>query len=130
MILLMIFALLIQQVFTGGMAEELCSEERPCQVSFIRIISIPEDYDEKVIKLIGVIEVDYHGSALYLDHRSKDKYITPNMIKLKLSHDEIEKYKKFSGSHVSLIGRFKVDHSYDVKYAGSIHDVIEIIIRG
>jgi hypothetical protein len=76
-------------------------------VSIIQLISNPEKFDGKYVRLIGFVRVAFEGDAIYL-HEDDYKYgLTKNGLWLNLTKDIYEKEgQKFDRKYVLVEGTF------------------------
>jgi hypothetical protein len=80
--------------------------KNPIDISLIALIASPQQFDKCFVRVMGVINVGFEGDAIFL-HEEDYKYgLMKNSLRLHLSDVQIEKFKKYSGSHVILEGVF------------------------
>ena len=96
-------------------------------VSLIQLIANPEDYDGQQVGVIGVLRLDFEGTAIYLSTEDARLGI-PNAIWLSLSPEQEKHYKYLEGRHVLLGGRFDAQsHGHFGNYAGSIEEIDDVM---
>jgi len=86
------------------------SEQSIISVSLINLISTPEKYHNKYIRVIGVIDLEFENNKIWLSKESR-KYklnknalwIVPNYTQLAIPKDEL---KKYNGKYVLIEGIF------------------------
>lgn len=106
-------------------------EENILDVSIINLIANPKKFDEKYIRLIGVLEWEFEGHGIYL---TKDDYnygITKNAVWLdmydEVYKDKIDELKQMNGEYVIVEGVFNSNENghFDM-YSGTIENVTRI----
>ncbi len=94
-------------------------------VSIIKLISNPEKFDGKYVRLIGFVRVAFEGDAIYL-HEDDYKYgLTKNGLWLNLIKDTYEKQsRKFDRKYVLVEGTFSAkDRGHMGLYSGAIENI-------
>lgn len=94
-------------------------------ISIINLIATPEKYHGKVVRVIGVGNLEFEGDAIYLS-RDDYKYVSNNGLWIELgekatSYDEA---KKLNGKYVIVEGTFdKNDTGHMGMWSGSIKKI-------
>ena len=94
-------------------------------VSIIQLISNPEKFDGKYVRLIGFVRVEFEGDAIYL-HEDDYKYgLTKNGLWLNLTKDIYEKQsRKFDRKYVLVEGTFNAKHRGHMGlFSGAIENI-------
>lgn len=69
-------------------------------VSLIQLIANTEKYNEKDIRVIGFLHLEFEGDALY-SHRDDYEYsIHKNSVSINLGESQIHSWRKLSGGYV------------------------------
>ena len=94
-------------------------------VSIIQLIASPEKYQNKVVRVIGVGNIDFEGDSVYL---SKDdwKYdIYENSFWLDVGEDfQYEEAGKINGKYVIIVGTFNMNNKGHLGlWSGSIEKI-------
>lgn len=94
----------------------------PADVSLINLIATPERYNGKLVRIIGYLNLEFEGNALYLHKEDYDSSILKNGIWVDLPRKEaIEKTKEFSKHYVIIEGIFDMnDTGHMGLFSGSI----------
>lgn len=90
--------------------ESTSTNQNAIDVSIIQLIANPEKYQNRVIRVMGVGNVEFEGDAVYL---SKDdwKYGTCNSIWLNIGDDfQYENAGKINGKYVIIEGTFNMNN--------------------
>ena len=95
-------------------------------VSIIHLISNPEEYHQKKIRVVGFMNLEFEGNSIYLGKEDSELRITKNGLWLSLTRDKRNELKA-DGLHqkyVSLIGIFNmIEKGHKGLWSGSITDV-------
>ena len=91
------------------------------EVSIIRLIANPEAYDGKAVRVIGVVSIEFEGTAVYLTPDDYRKMICKNAIWLELDKADQRTYRKVDGKYAIIEGVFKAgyDGHFDA-FSGSM----------
>jgi hypothetical protein len=98
-------------------------------VSIIRLVSVPEKYHGKRVQVMGYLNLEFEGDAIYLHKEDHDKGLNKNAFWVsfsnKLDSKEIHKLNK---SYVLIEGRFNMeDLGHMGLFGGTIEDITRII---
>ena len=78
------------------------------EVSIIQLISNPEKYEGKTVKIEGFISLEYEGMAIYLNQDDYEYFNRKNGICLLLSkEDAIGLQKECDKKYVTVTGKFQ-----------------------
>ncbi|MDN3725528.1 hypothetical protein QRD02_14175 [Aequorivita sp. SDUM287046] len=107
------------------------SPGNPISVSAIQLISTPEKYDGKVIRVIGFVNLEFEGTALYCYKSDFDNRNYKNSIWLEIPKKGIyELGKQCNGNYVSIIGTFNAQQNgHFGLFSGSIVEIRRIDLR-
>jgi hypothetical protein len=96
----------------------------PTGISLIQLISKPDRYDGKVVRLEGFLRLEFEGNALYLHQEDDDHMLTKNAIWVDASADMIKRRNDLNKKYVLLEGTFDAkDHGHMGLFSGSLHKV-------
>ncbi len=115
----LLFALLSLMVFIP------CTRaQQRIDVSLVRLIANPREYDGKHVRVIGFVRLEFEGNAIYL-HREDEKYgITKNALWLSLSREEAQKWRALSDNFVLVEGTFDANSfGHMGLFSGTIKDI-------
>lgn len=98
------------------------------EVSLINLIATPEQYDGKLVRVIGVGNVKFESNGLYLSRDDYKKAITKNAVWLALDEELLEttyeKLKKSNGKYVLVEGIFNSKKKgHFGRYSGTIDTI-------
>ncbi len=104
----------------------LRKEERIVEVQLDNLISNPQNYDRKVVKVKGFLNLEFEGTSIYLTENDYDNRNFKKAIILNISSVPKKENKK---SYVTVIGRFRWKSIIGSPlYAkGTIEKVFEVI---
>jgi hypothetical protein len=97
-------------------------------VSFIQLLANPEKYDGKTIQVIGYLNIEFEGNAIYLHKEDRVHMITHNAFWVRFSKDltldKDKAIKDFSGQYVIIVGVFSMkEHGHMGLFEGSINEI-------
>lgn len=96
-----------------------------------QLISKPEDYDGKVVRVVGYLNLEFEGTALYTSKSDDDKHYYKNSIWLSISKKhryELDMY--CSEKYASVIGTFKQGwNGHFGMFSGTITEIRRIDLR-
>jgi len=96
------------------------------EVSLIRLIANPEKYDGKHIKVIGFLNLEFEGDAIYLHKEDYQASISKNGLWVDISRGDFAKYNKCNKKYVILEGVFDAE---DTGHMGLFGGAIKNITR-
>ena len=96
-------------------------------VSMIQLIANPQQYDGTPIRLIGFLNLEFEGNALYL-HREDFEYSMPtNAIWISLTDQQLISSSKLSGGYVVIEGIFSAERrGHFGMFSGSIEKITRL----
>jgi hypothetical protein len=101
------------------------ANQNALSVSIIDLIANPDMYDGKLVRVIGVGNIEFEGNAIYLS-RDDWKYVTKNGLQIELSSNASPRSEaeKFNGKYVIVEGVFNMRNKghFDM-WSGSIINV-------
>ena len=97
----------------------------PIDISLINLIATPEKYDGKLIRVVGYLNLEFEGNALYLHKEDYEKSLFRNAVWVKLTRKEaIEKTKTYSKQYVVIEGTlFMNDTGHMGLFSGGITQI-------
>lgn len=101
----------------------------PIGVSLIQLIANPEKYDNKIVRLIGYLNLEFEGDAIYLHEEDNKHSITANSCWVNLTKEWRAKNKvaDFSNKYVILVGTFDMkDHGHMGMFSGGIRNITRL----
>jgi len=99
--------LLITLITTSNSSVLASNTNEPIDVSLINLIATPEKYDGKLIRVVGYLNLEFEGNALYFHKEDYEKSLFRNAIWVNFTRKEaIEKTKTFSKQYVVIEGTF------------------------
>jgi hypothetical protein len=95
-------------------------------VSLIKLISNPEKYDGKTIQVIGYLNLEFEGNAIYLHKEDYENGLTKNGFWVDFSR-EIQSRKTlndYSKRYVIIVGTFKMkDQGHMGLFGGTLENI-------
>ena len=123
---ILILSVVIFLVCGGGrLLSKRSTKPSPQNVSIIQLIATPEKYDGKLVRVVGVGNLEFEGNAIHLSKEDLS-YGTHNPIWLDFRNNTTIPYegaKQYNGKYVIVEGIFKND------YSGLFHGAITDITR-
>jgi hypothetical protein len=94
-------------------------------VSIIQLISNPEKFDGKCVRLIGFVHLEFEGDAMYLHEVDYENRLTKNGLWLEISEDFYGKDKqKYTHKYVLVEGIFSANNEgYMNLFSGAIENI-------
>ena len=95
------------------------------EVSMVQLLSIPEKYDGKLVRVIGVGNLEFEGNYLSLS-KEDHKYGAGNSVWIELGEKAIsyDEAKEYNGKYVIVEGFFdKDDRGHFDMFCGSIKNI-------
>ena len=104
-------------------AQPLLAAE-PLDVSLVRLIANPKDYDGKIVRVIGFVRLEFEGNAIYLHQDDYKHGIRKNGLWIDATDDMRKRTADFDQKHVLLEGTFNVkDTGHLGLWSGSIQKI-------
>ncbi|WP_456461398.1 hypothetical protein [Reichenbachiella sp.] len=101
-------------------------------VSLIKLIATPQEYHDRRIQVVGYLNLEFEGDAIYLHKEDYEQSILENSFWVsfsdKISQDELRKLNK---RYVLIAGTFNMDnHGHMGLFSGEIMKIDRIIKWG
>jgi hypothetical protein len=95
-------------------------------VSLLRLISTPERFDGKPVRVIGYVRIEFEGNAIYLHQEDYEHFIPTNGLRLDdpacfqgAKHDE-----RFTSGYAYVVGTFKSNRPSELNiWSGTISNI-------
>jgi hypothetical protein len=112
-------------IFSGCVfahADDVNSNIAPLNLSIINLIATPEKYDNKIVRVIGFLNLEPEGNALYFHREDYVRVLKQNSIPIAIEINS--ETKKFSGKYVLVEGVFhSVNDPYYIIASGYIQEI-------
>jgi hypothetical protein len=98
-------------------------------ISLIRLISTPAKYDGKQIQVIGYLNLEFEGNAIYLHKEDYSKGISNNGFWVSFSKETAEKKKlnDYNKKYVIIVGTFDMDaRGHMGMFGGTIKNITRL----
>ncbi len=101
-------------------------------VSIIRLIAAPEEYDGKNVRVRGYINIEYEAMGIYMNKEDYENHITKNAVWLEFDYDKLgtdfKQIQRLNKKYVDIEGIFNCGYNghFDM-YSGTIEDVYAIL---
>lgn len=97
----------------------------PTDVSLINLIATPEKYQGKIVRVVGFLNLEFEGNAIYIHKEDYEHALLKNAIWVELSRDEaVKNSKTFSKKYVILVGIFEMkDTGHMGMFSGAIKNL-------
>ncbi len=98
------------------------------QVSIIRLIAAPEQYDKSVVRVLGFFHLEFEGSALYLHREDYENMLSNNSVPLDIPRNQ--GFEQYEGRYVMIQGVFKRcdDTKNNCMFSGMLTQIERIVI--
>ncbi|SMP17594.1 hypothetical protein [Chryseobacterium profundimaris] len=80
-------------------------------ISMLRLIVTPEKYHNKTVQIIGYLNLEFEGNAIYFHKEDYDKRLSENAMWVNFSDDLVKKtdFKKYNKKYVIIVGKFDMN---------------------
>lgn len=98
-------------------------------ISLIRLISTPEKYDGKQIQVIGYLNLEFEGNAIYLHKEDYSKGISNNGFWVNFSKEISEKknLNDYNQKYVIIVGTFDMNaRGHMGMFGGTIKNITRL----
>lgn len=110
--------MLVCTVFSADVRNE------PHDVSIIRLIAAPQDYAQKVVRVVGYLNIGFEGDAIYLHEEDFERALTTNALWVEAKPEMIKQLKKLTGQYFIIEGVFDPsDTGHMGLFSGAIGDI-------
>lgn len=93
-------------------------------VSIIQLIASPELFNEKKVRVIGFLHLEFEGNAVYLHREDFENSIDKNSIAIKLSDLQTHAWRKLNDHYVIIEGSFSsADKGHFGMRSGSLQQI-------
>lgn len=97
-------------------------------VSLINLIATPDKYDGKVIRVIGVSNIEFEGTAIFLSKEDFLNMVTKNALWMSFNEKAIDQsgkeLSKYNGKYVLVEGVFRKNHHGHMGlFSGTIENI-------
>jgi hypothetical protein len=82
---------------------------QPLFVSMVALLASPQKYDGKLIRVIGVLGIQFESNALYLHEEDYEYGITKNSFFVRLTEEQEKKFRALDKKHVIVEGMFSAN---------------------
>ncbi len=104
-------------------AHQLIAAE-PLDVSLIQLIANPNTYDQKIVRVIGFVRLEFEGNAIYLHQDDYKHGISKNGLWLNATDDMRKKTADFDQKYLLLEGTFNAKKMGHMGlFSGSIQQI-------
>ncbi len=100
------------------------SREKPVYVSVLQLVTTPEQFDGKLISVIGFLTMDREGDYLFAHQEDAVHVIINNAIQIEGTKEMLAEQGKLNQEYVKVLGTFHLGERERVPfYSGSITGV-------
>ena len=97
------------------------------KISIINLIANSQKYDKKIVQVVGYLNIEFEGDAIYLQKEDYENGLTKNAISVDLT-DSLAKQKlsaEYSKKYVIIMGTFHNDAEGSL-FSGSIRNIVRL----
>lgn len=105
----MIFALLLNSGLVGwatAAQPKTVPNIQPKDVSMVQLIADPKRFDGQTVRVIGYLNLEFEGNAVYLHREDFERSILQNGIWIELTEAQQKSSTKFNNGYVLVEGTF------------------------
>ncbi|ROH99611.1 hypothetical protein [Chryseobacterium daecheongense] len=101
---------------------------RDMHISLVRLIATPEKYHNKIIEVVGYLNLEFEGDAIYLHQEDYEKAILKNAFWVEFSNDINKKgLMKYNKKYVIIRGRFNMNENGHMGlFGGEIQNITRL----
>ncbi len=100
------------------------ADNGPIDVSIIRLVASPKEYAQKVVRIVGYLNIGVEGDAIYLHEEDFKQSLTPNALALQAKPQMLKQLEKMNRQYVVIEGVFDpTDTGHMRLFSGGIHDI-------
>lgn len=92
-----------------GRAPAQARKAQPLSVSMVALLASPQKYDGKLIRVIGVLGIQFESNALYLHEEDYEYGITKNSFFVRLTEEQEKNFRALAKKHVIVEGIFSAN---------------------
>jgi hypothetical protein len=82
---------------------------QPLFVSMVALLASPQKYDGKLIRVIGVLGIQFESNALYLHEEDYEYGITKNSFFVRFTEEQEKQFRALDKKHVIVEGMFSAN---------------------
>src|SRR5438067_12180034 len=75
-------------------------------VSIIRLIAAPQDYAQKIVRVVGYLSIEFEGDAIYLHEEDFRRSLTTNALSIGAKPEMRKELERLTGRYVIIEGVF------------------------
>jgi len=94
-------------------------------VSLINLIATPEKYQGKIVQVVGYLNLEFEGNAIYIHKEDYENALLKNAVWVDVSRNEaIKNAKAFNKKYVIMVGVFDMkDNGHMGMFSGTIKNI-------
>jgi hypothetical protein len=93
-------------------------------VSLIRLIAAPQEYANRVVRVMGYLKIEFEGNAIYLHQEDREHGLYKNGLWLEAPGEMMKELQKLSGRYVLIEGVFEPKNTgHGGLFSGAIIDI-------
>lgn len=118
--------ILILHIIVGNNVYSQNTTDKIISTSIIKLISNPEEFHNKRIRIVGYLKMEFEGNSIYLHKDDYESRNYQNAFWISLT-DDLKKEiiaDESNETYVSLVGTFKMDeHGHRGLWPGEIRNI-------
>jgi len=101
----------------------------PMDVSIIRLIAAPRDFDSASVLTMGYLRMEFEGDALYLSENDFRNSLDANAIGIVASVEMRKELQKVNGMYVAIVGVYHAGPNARIVqgFRGSLTDIQRVV---
>jgi len=119
-------SLMILLLFIPGVASEGSPQtaQQPTYVSMLQLLTMPEQFNGKVVSVIGFLSMNYEGYLLFAHQEDAVHVILGNAVQIEGNKQMSAETEKLDQKYVKVLGTFRASDRRRVPfYVGAIVDI-------
>lgn len=98
-------------------------------VSIIRLIAAPKDYNQKTVRVVGFLNIGFEGDAIYFHEEDFRRGLINNGLGIRAKPQMTKQLEKLTGQYVVIEGVFDASRDGQAPSFSSFHLLITDITR-
>lgn len=106
--------------------QSLSAKGSALNVGMVALLASPQNYDGKVVQIIGVLCIEHENDAIYLHYEDAQHLNNQNALYLRLSENQRERFKSLNLKYVIIKGMMYASGPERSEYGGAIGNITRL----
>jgi hypothetical protein len=119
-----LFAAVLLASLGCGLAVPADDPRLPNYVSLVRLLASPQEFDDRLVLVYGVPQIEFEGNALYLYKEDFVWGLYTNAVWMDVPAESWKDWKRYSGKYVAVEGTFNAQrHGHNDMFGGTLERI-------